>query len=276
MTADQEAGDNAPAGETTPAPGNGTESAVAAGARRAPFPASASTRGAARQAGAEDRPLRWIERAFYQFARFILLAFAKLFWRVDVQGAGNVPRDRPVVISPVHRSNVDTVLMAFVSRRHMRYMAKASLFDRRWSAVMLTALGGFPVQRDGSDREALRTCESALRRGESVVIFPEGTRKSGPVVTDLYEGAAFVALRGGVPIVPVGIGGSGGAMPKGSKILHPVKIRIRIGEPIEPPSRTGAGARGTRRQVRELTEQLQRELQQLYDRAEGRAGGSPA
>lgn len=221
--------------------------------------------------GAEDRPLTRGERAFYQFARLVLKGFGLLFWRVQLKGLDNVPADGPFVVAPVHRSNVDTVLMAFISRRHLRYMAKDSLWRKRWSAKLLTALGGFPVNRDAPDREALRTCEAALRRGEAVVMFPEGTRRTGPVVADLYEGAAFVALRGGVPIVPVGIGGSSGAMPRGAKLMRPVKIRMVIGTPIQPPPRQGAGARGSRRQVRELTEQLQRELQRLFDEAEGRS-----
>jgi 1-acyl-sn-glycerol-3-phosphate acyltransferase len=209
--------------------------------------------------------------AFYQFARAVLLSLALVFWRVRVEGREHVPTDRPFVLAPVHRSNIDTILMAFATRRQLRYMAKDTLWRHGWSARLLTALGGFPVHREGADREALRTCEAALRRGEPVVIFPEGTRKAGPVVTDLFEGAAFVALRGGVPIVPVGIGGSAGAMPKGSKFLRPVKIRIVIGPPIEPPPRGKAGARGSRRLVHELTNQLREELQGLFDQAEGRS-----
>jgi 1-acyl-sn-glycerol-3-phosphate acyltransferase len=153
--------------------------------------------------GGEDRPLNRWERVFYQIARLVFVAFGKVYWRVTIEGRENVPKDRPVVVAPVHRSNVDTILMAFVSRRPLRYMAKDTLYRYRWSAILITALGGFPVNRQGADRESLRTCEAALRRGESVVIFPEGTRKAGAAVTDLFEGAAFVALRGGVPIVPV-------------------------------------------------------------------------
>jgi len=219
---------------------------------------------------ATDRPLTKGERAFYQFARLTFIIFGRLYWRVEIHGLENVPTDRPYVVSPVHRSNIDTILMAFVSRRHLRYMAKDSLWKYGWSARVITALGGFPVNRDTADRDALRTCEAALRRGEPVVIFPEGTRRSGPDIVDLYQGAAFVALRGGVPIIPVGIGGSAGAMPKGSKFLHPVKIRMLVGTPIQPPPREGAGTRGSRRHVHELTAQLQVELQGLFDQAEGR------
>jgi 1-acyl-sn-glycerol-3-phosphate acyltransferase len=230
--------------------------------------AKAASAAAVARAIAQDRPMTPGELRFYRFAAASIRAFARLFWRVRVEGRANIPTDGPFVVSPVHRSNIDTVLMAFVSPRPLRYMAKDTLWKHGWSGRLVAALGGFPVNRDTADREALRTCEAALRRGEPVVIFPEGTRKSGPVVTDLFEGAAFVALRGGVPIVPVGIGGSAGAMPKGSKFLRPVKVRIVIGQPIRPPLREGAGARGTRRHVHELTAQLQADLQRLYDQAE--------
>lgn len=222
----------------------------------------------ARQPAAEDRPLTRGERIVYQLGAGLVRFLARLYWRVHVEGRENVPAYGPFVVAPVHRSNIDTVLMPFVTHRQLRYMAKDTLWRYWWSARLLTALGGFPVNRETADRESLRTCEAALRRGEPVVIFPEGTRRTGPLVTDLFEGAAFVALRGEVPIVPVGIGGSSGAMPRGSKFLRPVKIRIVIGPPIHPPPRLGAGARGSRRQVHELTETLRAELQRLLDRAE--------
>jgi 1-acyl-sn-glycerol-3-phosphate acyltransferase len=220
---------------------------------------------------AQDRPMTKGELLFYRFAAASIRAFGRVFWRVRVEGRANIPTDTPFVVSPVHRSNIDTVLMAFVSRRPFRYMAKDSLWKHGWSGRLVAALGGFPVNRDTPDREALRTSEAALKRGEPVVIFPEGTRKEGPVVTDLFQGAAFVALRCGVPIIPVGIGGSAGAMPRGSKFLHPVKVRIVIGAPIHPPVREGAGARGSRRHVHELTAKLQVELQALFDQAENSA-----
>ncbi len=89
-------------------------------------------------------------------------------------------------------------------------------------AVPSSARSG-PFRSTGArpDREALRTCEEALREGEPVVLFPEGTRQSGPAVQPLFEGASFVAARAGVPIVPVGIGGSEWAMPKGKKRILP-------------------------------------------------------
>jgi len=205
--------------------------------------------------------------AFYGVARAVFAGWAYTFWRVRVKGRRNLPASGAYVLAPVHRSNIDTILMGCVSRRRLRYMGKDSLWKKRWSAWVLTALGGFPVHRGTADREALRLGEEAIRSGEALVIFPEGTRRSGPVVKDLFEGAAFIALRAGVPIVPVGIGNSEQAMPKGAKGLRPVKIGMVIGQPIMPPPRE-PGGRGSRRQVHELTQRLEAELQALMDEAE--------
>ena len=102
-------------------------------------------------------------------------------------------------------------------------------------------------------------------------MFPEGTRQSGPTVHPLFSGPAYVACRTGVPIIPVGLGGTGAAMPKGSRMIHPVKMAIVIGEPIQPPPRTESG-RVSRSAVRELTQQLSDAIQDLYDEAQLRVG----
>jgi 1-acyl-sn-glycerol-3-phosphate acyltransferase len=208
--------------------------------------------------------------AFYGVARAVFAGWAYTFWRVRVKGRRNIPASGAFILAPVHRSNVDTILMSCVSRRRLRYMGKDSLWKTRHWAWILTALGGFPVHRGTADREALRLGEEAIRSGEALVVFPEGTRRSGTVVEDLFEGAAFMAIRAGVPIIPVGIGGSEQAMPKGTKGLRPVKIGMVIGAPILPPSRE-PGGRGSRRQVHELTERLQVELQTLMNQAEADA-----
>jgi 1-acyl-sn-glycerol-3-phosphate acyltransferase len=209
--------------------------------------------------------------AVYAFARAVVAGFCYLFWRTRVSGRENIPSHGPFILSPVHRSNIDTPLMGCVTRRRMRFMGKDSLWKYGWSAWLFSSLGGFPVHRGAADREALRITEATLRTGEPVVIFPEGTRRTGPVVEEVFEGAAFLATRAGVPIVPVGIGGTERAMPKGSRFIRPVKVRIVVGTPIQPPERQ-PGSRGSRRQIHELSEQLRGELQKLFDTAQTAAG----
>jgi 1-acyl-sn-glycerol-3-phosphate acyltransferase len=204
----------------------------------------------------------------YRFARALVVGISRLLWRPKVIGRDKIPRTGPFVLAPVHRSNIDTFLVAVLIRRRLRYMGKDSLWKIRWVGALFSALGAFPVHRGSADREALRRCIDVINGGEPLVIFPEGTRQLGPVVQPLFEGAAYVAARTGVPIVPVGIGGSERAMPKGSKMVRPVKTTLIVGDPILPPA--SDGSRLPRRAVHELTERLSKELQQLFDEAQAR------
>jgi 1-acyl-sn-glycerol-3-phosphate acyltransferase len=215
--------------------------------------------------GVEEKRSR-LSLAWYAFARGVVEVVCRTYWRVEIRGRGNVPASGAYVIAPVHRSNIDTLLSGCLTRRRIRFMGKDSLWKYRWSGALFGSLGAFPVHRGSPDREALRRCEDAVRGGEPVVVFPEGTRQSGPKVQPLFEGAAFVAARAGVPVLPVGIGGSEWAMRKGSKVISPVKVVMVVGQPIVPPERA-AGARVSRRVVSELTVALAEQLQALFDEA---------
>jgi 1-acyl-sn-glycerol-3-phosphate acyltransferase len=151
----------------------------------------------------------------------------------------------------------------------MRYMGKDSLWKKRPVGWILSALGGFPVSRGTADREALRRCIEVLEAGEPLVLFPEGERKSGPVVQPLFDGAMYIAVKAGVPVLPVGIGGSERAMPKGKKYLRPSKCVVIVGEALTPPVTDG---RASRSSVKEFTNRLHIELQRLFDEAQALAG----
>jgi len=211
-----------------------------------------------------------LSRAWYWFARNVVVGFCKLFWRLSVVGREHVPATGAFVLAPVHRSNVDFAIVAIATSRKMRYLAKDSLFKYGFGALF-SSLGAIPVARGTADREAMRQLEETLRGGDPVVMFPEGTRQTGPVVETLFDGPAYVASRVGVPIVPVGIGGSERAMPKGSKMIRPVKITVVIGPPIWPAERSESG-RVPRRAVAELTASLKDEVQRLFDDAQRLAG----
>jgi 1-acyl-sn-glycerol-3-phosphate acyltransferase len=136
---------------------------------------------------------------------------------------------------------------------------------------LLLSVGAFPVHRESADREALQRAEEVLRRGSVLVLFPEGTRREGSVVEDLMEGAPFLSARTGAPIVPIGIGGSDLAMPKGSTVPKPHTIQVVIGPAIPPPARTGGG-RVSRSAVHAATEDLIPKLQAVYDEARAKTG----
>jgi 1-acyl-sn-glycerol-3-phosphate acyltransferase len=204
--------------------------------------------------------------AMYGFVRAAVEGFCRLYFRLQVSGKEHVPRYEPYILAPVHRSNIDTLLVCAVTKRRLRYMGKDTLWRHGWSAWLMTTLGAFPVRRGSADREALRICQEVLERGEPLVMFPEGTRQAGPVVETVFDGPAYLAARMGVPIVPVGIGGSARAMPRGSRFLRPVRTAVIVGPPIR--AERSATGRVTRSSVRRLSEQLRNEVQRLFDEAQ--------
>lgn len=208
----------------------------------------------------------------YQIVRFLIYVVAKLFWRVTFEGLENVPRTGPFVLAPVHRSFIDFGIVSGVTRRRMGYMGKESLWNSTLLGKFISTLGAYPVNRGAPDREALRRTLALLERGEPLVLFPEGTRRTGPVIDHLAEGSAFVASRASVPIVPVGIGGSERALPKGKRLPRPVKIHVIVGEPLLPAPIAEGARHPSRRAVKDLTLRLQAVLQDLFDRAQRRAG----
>jgi 1-acyl-sn-glycerol-3-phosphate acyltransferase len=210
-------------------------------------------------------------RAFYAVVRTLVAVFTRALTRLTIEGRRNLPREGAFVLAPVHRSYIDTPISSCLTRRRLRFMGKDTLWKNAVSGWLLSSLGGFPVTRGTADREALRRCVAVLEAGEPLVLFPEGERKSGPVVQPLFDGAVYVALRAGVPIVPVGIGGSERVMPKGARFVHPHKVHVIVGSPIEspPPAESGRVARSS---IRRHSDELHATLQRLFDAAQERVG----
>jgi 1-acyl-sn-glycerol-3-phosphate acyltransferase len=209
-------------------------------------------------------------RVFYTLIRGLVVGICVGYTRTKVVGKHNIPSTGAFLLAPIHRSNIDTPLAAAVTRRRMRFMGKDTIWKVKPIGWIISALGAFPVTRGTADREALKRCIAVLEAGEPLVLFPEGTRQSGPVVQPLFDGAAYVAVKAGVPIIPVGIGGSEGVMPKGSKMIYPKKCVVIVGEPISVPrDETGKVPRSA---VKELTETLSGELQRLFNEAQSMAG----
>lgn len=202
----------------------------------------------------------------YRAVRALIALVSRTYWRLTIEGRENIPASGAFVLAPVHRSFIDFALVSGVTKRRMRYMGKDSLWKISIFGKLISMLGAFPVRRGAADREALRLSIELLKRGEPLVLFPEGTRRFGPTIEELFDGAAFVSTRAGVPVVPVGIGGSERAMRKGKKLPRPVKIHIVVGKPLYPAA--PQDGRASRRAVHELTAQLQVELQRLFDEAE--------
>lgn len=214
------------------------------------------------------------ELRFYAFCRAIAVGVSRLYFPGRVVGAQHIPASGAFILAPIHRSYVDWLIVARVTKRRLRYIVKAEVWKVKAVGRLLEMLGAFPVQRGAADREAFNRALQVLEAGEPLVLFPEGGRGLGPVVGDLREGAAYLALRAGAPIVPVGVGGAEQAMRKGSIFPRPRRIALVVGEPILPgPGAQDGGKRPgrvARSATHALSERLREELQAVFDVADGR------
>jgi 1-acyl-sn-glycerol-3-phosphate acyltransferase len=184
-------------------------------------------------------------------AKYVLLP---LYTRIEVRGSENVPPTGPLIIASNHLSDADPGILSSRIDRVIVYMTKAELFKIPLLAQFLRAYGAFPVRRGEADLGALRLASAALAEGRALCIFPEGTRE-GPaeVLGKAHPGAALLALRHEVPVLPVAIQGSGRMAMPGMflRVDRRLKVTVTIGEPfiLPKPERLNAEAveDGTRR-----------------------------
>jgi 1-acyl-sn-glycerol-3-phosphate acyltransferase len=166
----------------------------------------------------------------YRLIRWILLPLLRLYFRVHIAGAENIPKDGAAVIVPNHKSFMDSFFIALATKRHLRFMGKSELFEGIWGRPFV-ALGAFPVRRGESDQDALETARTILRQGELLALFPEGTRVREPETLGAPKrGAARLALEAGAPLVPAAITGSDhiwlGPIPK------PKRVQVAFAPPV--------------------------------------------
>ena len=166
----------------------------------------------------------------------------RLAFRMRTTGRADIPRP-PFILSGNHASYLDPVLLAVTIWPPVSYMAKVELFEgSRRFAWLLRRLLAFPVARGTADRGAISEASRRLEAGGVVGIFPEGTRGGGEG-GEVFGGAAMIALRAGIPIVPVGITGTGDALPRGARRLRLSRVSVVFGEAIRAEDVSGDSRR---------------------------------
>src|SRR5438105_3431215 len=169
----------------------------------------------------------------YLIVRALIQPFFHLYFRMQRIGREYIPRTGPVIVAANHRSFLDPFVIGTMARRPMYYVAKRELFQRRWQAWFLSALGAFPVDRGASDEQTIATAQGILNRGGIVLIFPEGTRIRPGGLGRPHRGVGRLALQTGAPVVPVSVIGTEDIRRRWR--IRPRKVRIRAGRALRFP-----------------------------------------
>ncbi len=165
----------------------------------------------------------------YRFFYILFVGIVKLIFGIRVIGAENEPKDGAALVCSNHISASDPVVICAAMKHQVCYMAKKELFKIPVLSWLIRTLGAFPVDRSGKDVGAIKKAISLLEDGKRVGIFPQGTRHPGenPRETKLKNGAAMIATRVGVDVLPVYI------HCKGNKHGLFKRTTVIIGKPIK-------------------------------------------
>jgi len=179
-----------------------------------------------------DRLITWSTPVF-RMGRALTGLELLVLHRMQVQGKHHLPAG-PVLLVSNHQSFLDIPLVANASRpRHVCFVARETLADSRFIGWIMHHSGAVLIKRGGADRAALTDMVAHLRAGDSVCIFPEGTRSRDGSLGEFKAGALFAAKRARVPIVPVGIRGGTDAYPRTAVLPRLRRIGLRYGKPID-------------------------------------------
>lgn len=206
---------------------------------------------------------------FAHLMRATVGALLLLIFRVKLVGRENLPPAGGVLLCGNHISYADPVLLWCKVPRPTHFMAKSESWDNNVLGWGLDHFWAFPVRRGEADREAIGKATGFLAAGEPVAIFPEGTRNFDGTA-QAQGGAAFIAMRAGVPVLPVGVAGTDRIKPPGARMLRFPKVVISFGERIDPAAALPEGGRKER--VEALTAEIMRRIGEELERAREVAG----
>ena len=168
--------------------------------------------------------------------RRLLDPLSRRLWKMNIEGAENIPSEGPAIICPNHISFFDSVFVMTFVGRNISFVGKAEYMDSWKTKHLFPALGMIPIDRSGGGKSnaAMDAAEKVLRRGELFGIYPEGTRSRDGMLYKGHTGAARLALKVGCPIIPVGIIGTREIQPPDTFFPKTgLECTLRFGRPIE-------------------------------------------
>jgi 1-acyl-sn-glycerol-3-phosphate acyltransferase len=209
-----------------------------------------------RELGASDRNY-WIA--------LIVNLFMRGYLGAEYIGAENIPESGSAIIAANHFSHLDGLLINAASiherRRPVVFLAAADVYNsNRAFRLMCDLVNCIPVKRDENDRAALLKTVRILKEGKLFGIFPEGQRSRDGSIGEAKEGVAVLALATGSPVVPVGISGTFEALPRKTRLIKPVKVRLKFGAPLSYPKERHPSSE----RVKAVKEEIMAEIKRLH------------
>lgn len=200
---------------------------------------------------------------WYYFLWGLALIIFKVSFKIKIRGKGNIPSKGPAVVASNHLSYLDPIVLGLITPRRMNFIAKEELFGNSLFRALITQLGAFPLKRERFDRAGYERALAILREGGILTLFPEGTRAQHGKRGHLRQGAVRIALRAGVPLVPIVIAGTDSILPRGKRTIRLGKIRVEVGKPLAAVKLDKT--QDSRRETDELLGSLKRRMKKLRD-----------
>jgi len=186
-----------------------------------------------------DPPRPFFKRCVQDLARLVCRLWLMVFFGIRVHGIENVPKENGMIICANHQSNLDPIVVGCIMPRRTNYLAKETIFNFGPLNWLLEQIDTIAIDRDGMGVAGMKETLKRLKRNESIVLFPEGTRSRDGEMIALKPGFVALAKRVKSPVLPIGIDGTFRCWPPGKRFPSPGRIHAVIGKPVQPEEFSG-------------------------------------
>lgn len=194
---------------------------------------------------------KFLKNIIKSIVRGAIYIWCKVYYRAEIIGLDNIPKEGPLIFCGNHRTYLDPPLMVATAKRDMKFLAKEELYNNKFLAFLGWVFEAIPVKRDEKDVSAIKTSLKFLKSGQCIALFPEGTRNGLEKGEKVKDGVAFFAVRSGAKVVPCGI--------KGGTKEHK-KVTITYGRPLDYSEYKGTK---DKEKLEEITEEIMDKIIEL-------------
>ncbi|MCC6126608.1 MAG: 1-acyl-sn-glycerol-3-phosphate acyltransferase [Pirellulales bacterium] len=201
-----------------------------------------------------------LNRLQYQFFKYLIRCFAAPYFRIRYSGLENIPAEGGVLAVSNHQSHLDPPLVGAGCPRRMNYLARETLFRFAPFGRLIYAVGAIPLDREGVGLSGIKESLRRLKKGEMLLVFPEGTRSPDGEMHAFKPGFTALAVRSKSAILPIAIEGAYRAWPKQAKFPRPRMVNVHYGPPILPNEYENIDERELVKLIENRVRQCQAEL----------------